>query len=53
MQEKEQVGFILKELEHLEINKDFDKKNEMLKIWSKGNVKGDKAWDKAVRFIFL
>lgn len=27
MQEKEQVGLILKELEHLEINKDFDKKN--------------------------
>lgn len=24
----------------------------MLKLWSRSNVKGDKVWDKVVRFIF-
>ena len=52
MQEKEQIILIIKELECLEINKVVDMKNEMLKIWSRGSVKADKSWEKAVRFIF-
>ena len=43
---------IIKQLEHIEINKDGDKKNQILKLWSKTNSKGDVAWSKAVRFIF-